>query len=146
MYFYVIMPVGADAEFEKKKSVIQRVARGKDIEPYFPFDRANYGSFDLETTLSILRDAEFVLADLTMERPSSYFELGLSQALGKDVYLMAKDGTDIHQASGRDLTHFYSDLPGYEYAISAIINQAKNHPRPQDLTAPTTAEKRHELR
>jgi hypothetical protein len=145
MYFYVIMPVGADTQFESKKSIIESVASEKDIKPHFPFDRASYGNFDLDKTLTILRDAEFVLADLTMERPSSYFELGLAQALGKDVYLIAEDGTDVHQANGRSLTRFYRDLPGYKDAVYAIINQAKDHSRFGDLATPTAAEKRRAL-
>src|SRR5918997_1247084 len=90
MYFYVIMPVGADKQFAAKKSIIQKVAQKENLTPYFPFDRTGNISFDINSTLSILKDAEFVLADLSMERPSCYFELGLTQAIGKDVYLIAE--------------------------------------------------------
>jgi hypothetical protein len=125
MHFYVIMPVGADKQFADKKAIIQEVARQENLTPYFPFDRKVNISFDINSTLSVLRDSEFVLADLSMERPSCYFELGLAQAIGKDVYLIAEQGTDIHQAHGRSLTHFYDGLHNYKQVISSVLEKAK---------------------
>jgi nucleoside 2-deoxyribosyltransferase len=119
------MPVGADKQFADKKSIIQKAAQNEDLTPYFPFDRAGNISFDINSTLSVLRDSEFVLADLSMERPSCYFELGLAQATGKDVYLIAEQGTDIHQAHGRSLTQFYEGLHNYEQVISGVLKEAK---------------------
>lgn len=125
MYFYVIMPVGADKLFADKKSIIHEMARQENLTPYFPFDRTGNISFDINSTLSVLRDSEFVLADLSMERPSCYFELGLAQATGKDVYLIAEQGTDIHQAHGRSSTHFYDGLHSYKQVISSVLKEAK---------------------
>lgn len=125
MYFYVIMPVGADPLFTEKRSIIQILARKRDFVPHFPFDKSGNIGFDIGSTLSVLEDSEFVLADLSLERPSCYFELGLAQALGKEVYLIAREGTDIHQAHGRNRTRFYSDLHTYELAISELLNEAK---------------------
>ena len=124
-HFYVIMPVGADKYFEEKRSLIQRVAQREGLIPYFPYSRTGNISFDINATLSVLKDSEFILADLSMERPSCYFELGLAQALGKDAYLIAEQGTDIHQAHGRNLTRFYADLPSYEQVVSAMLKEAK---------------------
>jgi nucleoside 2-deoxyribosyltransferase len=123
MYFYVIMPVGADEQFADKRSILRRVAEREGLTPYFPFDRTI--TFDKDKTLSLMRDADFVLADLSMERPSCYFELGLAQALGKDVYLIAQENTDIHQAHGRSLTHFYKGLSGYEQVVASVFTKAK---------------------
>src|ERR1041385_316620 len=125
MRCYVIMPVGADEQFGDKKAIIQKVAQEENLVPYFPFDRAGNVSFDLNLTLSMLRESEFVLADLSMERPSCYFELGLAQAIGKDVYLIAEQGTDVHQAHGRSLTQFYDGLHNYEQVISSVLKGAK---------------------
>ena len=124
MYFYVIMPIGADRQFVEKRRIIEKIAHEKNCVAYFPFDRDRNISFDIATTLSTLRGAEFVLADLSMERPSCYYELGLAQAVGKDVYLVAEDGTDIHQAHGRNSTRFYRDMQDYDQVISAILEGA----------------------
>jgi len=125
MYFYVIMPVGADQQFADKRSILQRVADKEGLTPYFPFDRTSRMTFDKEKTLSVIRDSDFVLADLSMERPSCYFELGLAQALGKDVYIIARQDTDIHQAHGRGLTRFYKGLSGYEQVVSSVLKVAR---------------------
>lgn len=125
MYFYVIMPVGADPQFAGKKAIIDALARNEDFEPHFPFGKSENIGFNINSTLAVLQDSEFVLADLSLERPSCYFELGLAQALGKEVYLIAKQGTDIHQAHGRHLTRFYSDLGTYERAVAEVLNEAR---------------------
>lgn len=125
MYFYVIMPVGADEQFADKRSILKKVAEREGITPYFPFDRTTNITFDKDKTLSLLKDSDFVLADLSMERPSCYFELGLAQALGKEVYLIAQENTDIHQAHGRRLTHFYKGLSGYEQVVASVLTKAK---------------------
>jgi len=125
MYFYVIMPVGADEQFADKRSILKKVAEREGVTPYFPFDRTTNITFDKDKTLSLMKDSDFVLADLSMERPSCYFELGLAQALGKEVYLIAQENTDIHQAHGRRLTHFYKDLSGYEQVVASVLTKAK---------------------
>jgi len=125
MRFYVIMPVGADHRFAAKRSILEKVAQREGLTPYFPFDRTSNIAFDLDRTLLVLKDSDFVLADLSMERPSCYFELGLAQGLGKDVYLIAERGTDIHQAHGRSQTRFYDGLSSYEQVTSNILKTAK---------------------
>lgn len=50
-------------------------------------------------TDQILREierSEFVLADLTGERPNCYFEAGYAHALGKEMILTIKSGETIH--------------------------------------------------
>ena len=125
MYFYVIMPVGADQQFADKRAILQRVADSEGLTPYFPFDKTSNMTFDKVGTLSVINDSDFVLADLSLERPSCYFELGLAQALGKDVYLIAQQDTDIHQAHGRGLTRFYKGLSGYEQVVSSVLKDAR---------------------
>jgi nucleoside 2-deoxyribosyltransferase len=124
-HFYVIMPVGADKEFAEKKAIIQEMAHKENLDPYFPFDKTGNAGFNIDSTLKILRNSEFVLADLSMERPSCYFELGLAQAIGKDVCLIAKRDTDIHQVQGRNLVRFYTDLQDYGQVISEVFKEAK---------------------
>lgn len=125
MVFYVIMPVGADKQFSEKKSILRNTAQEEGLVPYFPFDRTNNAAFDINETLAVLKDSDFVLADLSGARPSCYFELGLAQALGKDAYLIAEKGTDIHQAHGRSLARFYRGLESYEQVISKVLQEAK---------------------
>ena len=46
--------------------------------------------------LNHIRLAEFIIADLTFERPNCYYEIGYAHALGKKVILTARRGTEIH--------------------------------------------------
>ena len=125
MQFYVITPVGSDAQFAEKKSIVEKLGRINGLRPYFPFDIAGKTNFDINSTLTQLSKSGFVLADLSKERPSCYFEVGLAQAIGKDVYIIAERGTDIHQAHGRNLARFYHDILSYEQVISNVLSEAK---------------------
>lgn len=46
--------------------------------------------------LDEIYNSEVVLADLTGERPNCYYEAGYAYALGKEVILTAKNGTNVH--------------------------------------------------
>ena len=46
--------------------------------------------------IQVIRDAQFIVADLTHERPNVYFELGYARGLGKTVITIAKKGSNIH--------------------------------------------------
>lgn len=135
MVFYTIMPVGADPSSASKKKILERVAKELGLTPHFPYEKGKTVAFDIKSTLSTLKHADFVLADLSMERPSCYFELGLAQAIGKHVYLIARKNTDIHQADKRNFTHFYTDLESYLEVVSRVLKEAKDARRPVRLRA-----------
>jgi len=46
-----------------------------------------------------IRDAEFLICDLTHERPNVYYELGFAHGVGNeinDILLIAREGTQLH--------------------------------------------------
>ncbi len=116
----VIMPVGSDPRQAERRSAVVRGLSGARLKPLLPdYDVAD-PQFSLENFLAALRGARGVLADLTGERPSSYFELGVAEALGRPVVLVAETGTRIHQSSGRPTVRFYSGMD----ELASLIEEA----------------------
>ena len=62
--------------------------------------------------LSEIETSEFLIADLTYERPNVYYEIGHAHALNKRVILVRKNGTKVHF----DVAH--RNCPKYENATS----------------------------
>lgn len=60
----------------------------------------NIGSgFILKEITENIENAEFIVVDLTYERPNVYYELGYAHGVGNeglDILLIAKEGTSIH--------------------------------------------------
>lgn len=127
-YAYIIMPISADPDYEEKKKRLLSAANRAEINAHFPIDDSaadKSGSFDLEKTLEDLSASAGVLADLTFERPSCYYELGLAQALRKPTVLIARSGEHIHQAHNRGSLREYVSLDDYEQLAYDAMNTLK---------------------
>jgi len=118
------MPVNSDSAYTSRRAAIESALRHVDVIGHFPLDNlVDRNGFDLERTLSAIRGATLVLADLSRERPSCYYELGLAQALDKTTVLVAEAGTIIHQAFRRDSTLFYESLVDLEDRLGNALRK-----------------------
>lgn len=127
---YVIMPVSCDPRFQDKRHILEQNALAEQIELRFPMDRLrDYpdGSVDLQCALDDLKTAAGVIVDLSYERPSCYYELGLAEAVGAPVTILAATGTDIHQAAARQDVLFYGDLAEYTNCITHAMRVARHN-------------------
>jgi nucleoside 2-deoxyribosyltransferase len=122
---YYISPVGADAEYASKRAVLASVGQSLNAEFVFPAGRGN--AFVLEDMLAAICACDCVVADLSLERPSCYFEVGLAQAKSKRVALIAAEGTILHQAAGTDSTIRYGDLASFQFAVERAVRQVLEH-------------------
>lgn len=102
------MPVASDPEYHSKRSVIDGVASDFGLATLFPLDTGS--EFSLDVTITELRESDYIIADLSNERPSCYYELGLAQALHKPVFVFASVGTTIHQLADRKSVAYYDGL------------------------------------
>ena len=59
-------------------------------------DKAHFNDKISARIIADIRRSQFVIADVTLERPNVYYEAGFAQALGKVVIWTCREGTDIH--------------------------------------------------
>ena len=64
-------------------------------------DEAVFAGSIIDRIVDGIRGAEFVIADLSLERPNVYLEVGFAWGLNKPVILVAKEGQRLHF----DLSH-----------------------------------------
>lgn len=87
---------------DSSKSELEDIKVGiKDVFNEFGVDAVTADEIEhegviTERILSEIETSEFLIADLTHERPNVYYEIGHADALKKRVILVRKKGTKIH--------------------------------------------------
>lgn len=119
--FCVIMPIGSDEMAAAKVKLISSIALAHSFAAHFPDYASRSQRFDIAKTMQSYRACAFIIADLSHERPSCYYELGIVEALGKEVHAIAAVGTEIHQTANRDSVQYYRDLTQLESIIVSLI-------------------------
>lgn len=122
-FFYVIMPVGVDIDAPEKKRIIENISGKINVHPHFPEYRIENINRKVNASIKEIKGALFVLADLSMERPSCYYELGVAEALKKEVFLIAKEDSDIHQTQFRDDVLFFSGMEEFAKVVESIFSR-----------------------
>lgn len=123
-YVFIIGPVGLDPLFREKQRIVQDVATQNDLEVFLPLEATT--KHGLRDIIAAIKSAEFVLVDLSLERPSCYYELGLAQALGSPVEVIAEYGTRIHQLDNRNVVEFYRGIDHYGVLLKTILARRCN--------------------
>ena len=123
-YFVVVMPIGYDLESEQKTQIIQSISDSHNIAVQLPTYNKATSSFSIDFTLRTFDEATFALVDLSFERPSCYYELGLLESVGTKVYLIAEQGTPIHQSSYRASIMYFDNIEHYKEIVTFIVDEA----------------------
>jgi hypothetical protein len=105
------------AEPAKKKSVFVAMPFAEDFEDVYQFgiysairrcgyvcekvDESLFAGSIVERIMDGIRNAHFVVADLTLEKPNVYLEVGYAWGMNRPVLLVAREGQRLHF----DLSH-----------------------------------------
>lgn len=119
--FFLITPFKSDSLFELKKSVIKRLAEKYNFSLLMANEESLKTGQYVRSSLEMIMQTDFVIADLSYERPSCYYELGYLQAMKKKVYLLAEQSTVIHQLLTPEQIIFYSNIKEYDDVINGIF-------------------------
>lgn len=71
--------------------------------------------------ISNIRLAEFVIADLTHERPNVYYEIGYADAIGKPLILLARTNTKVHFDIQDMRILYYRNMAELEEALQRML-------------------------
>jgi hypothetical protein len=118
---YVIMPRVSDPKSKIKLQILQKVAENYNYHLNVPEYSLEKSIFDLNMMINQIKKSAIVIVDLSLERPSCYYELGVAETLHKTIFLFAELGTVIHQTSYRNKVFFYGDLTEFERQIEMIL-------------------------
>ncbi|HKD97047.1 MAG TPA: hypothetical protein VKB69_05520 [Micromonosporaceae bacterium] len=119
---YVIMPVGSDPNYPLRRARIEAAVEARGMDAFFPLDhRPHSQPFDDETIRAEVRRCDVAVADLTLGRPSCYYELGIAHGLGVPAVVMAESGTHIHQLANRRSMFVYKTLDELESKLTRAL-------------------------
>lgn len=119
----VVMPVGSDPDFREKQAAMKRGIEAAGFIPRFPDYQLSNPTFEPQRFEEQLKSATVVLADLTDERPSCYFEIGFAEALERPIFLIAEQGTTIHQSAFRHAIQHYGTLADLQQVVFRLLSE-----------------------
>jgi nucleoside 2-deoxyribosyltransferase len=93
---FIVMSMNkADASLDDVHDTIRAVCEEFDIEAV-RVDDIEHQERITDLILENIASAEFIIADLSSERPNVYYEVGYAHAIGKRPILVRKEGTPLH--------------------------------------------------
>lgn len=132
----MITPYRYDQLFQSKKLIVMNIAVQYHLQPFYAdFDVPLLtAGFHMKKTLAAIKRSKFIIADLTYERPSCYYEIGYAHGLQKRVHLIAYENPhgesyppcEVH---GIEEVKCYRDLETYLQVIDKIIRNEAYSPQ-----------------
>jgi hypothetical protein len=123
-HLLLIGPMAADPCAAAKRRIIADECEEHQWQPIWPDGHTAQAKFSIERWKATISDANLVLADLSLERPSCYFELGCIEITQRNLIVIAETGTPIHQTSYRDKVIFFDGLEVYKKIIRTILGSS----------------------
>jgi len=124
-YVRVVMPIGSDSRAPQKQIAISEGAKRAGFEVRFPVYLQLTPDRQLAWLISEFTRANAIIADVSRERPSCYYELGVAEAIGKRVHLIAETGTPIHQSAAGARVSYYSNLDDLTDVVESALKKSR---------------------
>jgi hypothetical protein len=119
---FVIMPVGSDPAHAQRRARIDAAIRALGMTPYYPLDHRHHADdMSAEQMRAEALSCVVALADLSLERPSCYYELGIVHGVGLPVAVIAEVGTMIHQTADRWSVTYFDSLTDLEGQVRGVL-------------------------
>ena len=132
MKIFLITPHSVDKNFEEKLKIVSEVCQQNGMKAETGV--INYdGNFNFDKSVELYQEVNFFIADLSFERPSCYYEVGYAQALNKKIFLIAEEGTFIHQVNNKSSLQYYKTLKEYKELIARIVSKLKPIDTPRHI-------------
>lgn len=113
-------PILDDIHSTFKRVCEQNKLKAERVDDNFGFQQINL------KILNHIKLAEYIIADLTFERPNCYYEIGYAQALNKKVILTAKKGTKVHFDIVTFPVIFYESMSELERKLKELFTKLLN--------------------
>ncbi len=151
-FAFVMMPIAkSHPELEDVLNAIKRICKKNSIKAIRADDIEHSGRIT-DIVLGLIRDACVLIADLSLERPNVYYELGVAHGLGKGVILIAKEGQKLHFDIKDYNVIFYRNITELEEKLDNRIvfhrceKSSKRTPLPQYIIKTSVEEIREETK
>jgi len=115
--------------FDKSMKDIQKVIEHACEENALQSKIVNNGISSnsiIDEIKELIEQSEFLIIDLTLENPNVYYELGYADGVGnegKDILLLAKEGTTLKFDIKHRRVHFYKDAYDLQNKLKNILPQ-----------------------
>jgi hypothetical protein len=126
---FIITPIRSDINFEKKKVMLLHESKKNNVNLHFADMYMKYGLIDIKKLDRLYKKVNFFIADLSLERPSCYYEIAIVKMLKKPIFITAKEGTIIHQYLDEHVK-FYKNFDDYKNIMNtafSAVNKKKNY-------------------
>lgn len=137
---FVIMAFGAGAADETYAAIQDECAR-QGLKAVRVDDNVTSGLI-IKDILQLIEGAEFIVCDLTHERPNVYYELGYAHGVGNNpsnIFLTAREGTHLHFDIAPLRVHYYRSnehlrsimATSFAKLVAARRRKTRGSPRPR---------------
>lgn len=123
---FVVMSFAESPQYKDLRVAIANACKRYDYEAR-RVDEGNDRKRIVPEIMRGIRQAAFVVADVSEDKANVYWELGLANGMGKEVILVAKKGTQLPFDINDVPVLFWESFSEFEAALAARIGHIASH-------------------